>query len=104
MSENVLKSCNYSSVVCGEVGGAGGTGGVGAVGGGSKSIFAVGSDKKLKEIGDSQINKDIECDVCLTQLAISGSGRMLFAGTETGTVRAYRYIHRYFLYIFCIFY
>lgn len=77
VSESVLKTCSYSSVICDPAG--------------SKSVFAVGSDKKLKEICDSQINKDIDCDVCLTQLSISVSGRLLFAGTETGTVRVYRY-------------
>jgi cilia- and flagella-associated protein 57 len=78
IGENVIKSCNYSSVVAGEPG--------------SKSIYAVGSDKKLKELADSQVNKDLDCDVCLTQLAISGSGRMLFTGTEAGAVRAYRFV------------
>lgn len=77
LSENVLKSCNYSSVVSGEAG--------------SKSIFAVGSDKKLKELADSQVNKDLDSEVVLTQLIISGSGKMLFAGTEHGAIRAYRF-------------
>lgn len=75
LSENVLKSCNYTSAVSNET---------------AKSIYAVGSDKKLKEIGDSQINKDIDSTVCITQLAIAQSGRLLFAGTETGAIRLYK--------------
>lgn len=41
IAENVLKLCNYTSVVITADG---------------KTSFAVGSDKKLKEISDSQVN------------------------------------------------
>mmetsp|Transcript_155 Transcript_155/g.483 ORF Transcript_155/g.483 Transcript_155/m.483 type:complete len:1201 (-) Transcript_155:691-4293(-) len=74
--ESVLKSCNYTSAVCSPDG---------------KFTFAVGSDKKLKEISDSQITKDHDAGLVLTQVVLSHSGRMLFAGTETGTIRSYKF-------------
>jgi WD40 repeat protein/phage terminase small subunit len=75
--DNVLKSCQYHSVVCSAD---------------ARSIFAVGSDKKLKEISDSQTSKEFYCDdCCLTQVALSHGGRMLFAATDTGAVRSYKF-------------
>ncbi|XP_044157486.1 cilia- and flagella-associated protein 57 [Bufo gargarizans] len=82
-SECVLKSCNYSCV---------------ALSPDSKTIFAVGSDQTLKEISDSQISREAPSfDVTYTAVAISHSGRMVFTGTNTGTVRSMKYplpLHR----------
>ncbi|GBG61790.1 hypothetical protein CBR_g23749 [Chara braunii] len=75
-TENVIKGCGYSCVH-------------GSYD--SNSVFAVGSDKKLKEIDDSQVVKQYNATVVLTQIALPSYGRLLFAGTEVGTVRAYRY-------------
>ena len=74
--EHVLKACNYSAVACTPDG---------------KNMFAVGSDKKIKEIMDSNVIKDPESDCLLTCIVLSSSGRMLFAGTESGAVRSYKY-------------
>eukprot|EP01049_Picozoa_sp_SAG25_P000738 SAG25_NODE_27_length_21065_cov_19.427931_6_plen_457_part_00 len=75
--DNVLKSCQYTSVVASQD---------------ARSIFAVGSDKKLKEIVDSQTSKEFYCDdCCLTQVALSNTGRMLFAATSKGAVRSYKF-------------
>ena len=75
--DNVLKSCQYTSVVASTD---------------ARSIFAVGSDKKLKEISDSQTSKEFYCDdCCLTQVCLSNTGRMLFAATDKGAVRSYKF-------------
>merc|ERR1719440_712697 len=75
-SENVLKSCSYTCAVCTPD---------------ARSIFAVGSDRKLKEIADSNITKDFDTGVQINQIVLSHSGRMLFAGTDVGTVRSYKF-------------
>ncbi|XP_068095524.1 cilia- and flagella-associated protein 57 [Hyperolius riggenbachi] len=76
-SECVLKSCSYSCV---------------ALLPDSKTIFAVGSDQTLKEISDSQIVREVPSfDVTYTAVAISHSGRMVFTGTSSGTVRSMKY-------------
>ena len=85
--ENVLKQCNYACVLATPD---------------TRSIFAVGSDKKLKvctplhcndhvvgactqwlrvvqEFDDVQISKDIDTGVCLTQICLPPGGRSLFA-------------------------
>eukprot|EP00736_Rhodelphis_marinus_P001057 Rmarinus@m.11291 len=75
--ENVLKTCNYTCVVCTPDG---------------RSVFAVGSDKKLKELNEAQINKEFETGAApLSQIVLSQSGRMLFAGSESGTIRSYKF-------------
>ena len=74
-SEYVQKSCTFSCAVC--------TPDV-------RSIIAVGSDSKLKEIVDGTLSKEFDSDVTLTQLELSYSGRILFAGTAAGTIRLYR--------------
>lgn len=83
VGENVLKSCSYNCVACTPD---------------ASTIFAVGSDKSLKEISQNAIvkeqptaNKLHQKDVMLTQVAMSQSGRLLLAATETGSVRALRY-------------
>eukprot|EP01137_Pigoraptor_chileana_P030194 Opistho-2@16441 len=75
--ENVLKSCSYTSAV---------------VSGDGKTIYAVGSDKTLKEISDSQIVRDVDAkDTVLTQVSLSRSGRMLFTCAASGTVRSIKF-------------
>ncbi|KAL5255192.1 hypothetical protein ACHWQZ_G014581 [Mnemiopsis leidyi] len=75
--ESVLKTCSYT---CAAVSPEGGT------------TFAVGSDKTLKEISDSQIQREVPAaDTVLTQVAISRSGRMLFVGTAQGSIRAMKF-------------
>lgn len=61
--ENVLKGCNYASAVATPD---------------FKSILAIGSDLRLKELedipgGGMQITKDVDSDIQLTQLAIPSS-------------------------------
>ncbi|KAA3681504.1 uncharacterized protein DEA37_0008655 [Paragonimus westermani] len=73
--ESVLKSCSYTSVT---------------VSSDTKTTFAVGSDKSLKEIVDSQITRElVSPDVLLTTVVSSRSGRMLFCGTQTGHLRSF---------------
>ncbi|XP_069795130.1 cilia- and flagella-associated protein 57 isoform X1 [Narcine bancroftii] len=73
-SECVLKSCSYTGICISPDG---------------KCIFAVGSDRTLKEITDSQIIREVPSnDVAYTAIALSRSGRMLFLGTANGAVRS----------------
>ena len=76
--ENVLKGCSYTSVLESPDG---------------KHIIAVGSDKKLKEFDDSAtgLAREIETGVLISQLIIPENGKHLFAGTETGVIRAYKF-------------
>uniref|UniRef100_A0A061RT72 Wd repeat-containing protein 65-like n=2 Tax=Tetraselmis sp. GSL018 TaxID=582737 RepID=A0A061RT72_9CHLO len=74
--ENVLKGCNYSCVTCSAD---------------QRQVFACGSDKKLKEIEEGQVTKELDTDVLLTALVLPASGRTLFAATETGSVRCYKF-------------
>ncbi|XP_072275438.1 cilia- and flagella-associated protein 57 [Pyxicephalus adspersus] len=76
-SECVLKSCSYTCVDLLPD---------------SKTIFAVGSDQTLKEISDSQIVQKVPSfDVTYTAVAISHSGKMIFTGTSSGTIRSMKY-------------
>ncbi|XP_042164207.1 cilia- and flagella-associated protein 57 [Oncorhynchus tshawytscha] len=76
-SESVLKSCSYTGVT---------------ISPDAKTIFAVGTDCTLKEIQDCQILREVAADdVAYTTIAMSRSGRVLFAGTSIGTVRAIKY-------------
>jgi len=75
--ENVLKGCNYTCVISTPD---------------SRSIFAVGSDRKLKEFDETnQISKEYDTGVVLTQAVLPQSSRTLFAASETGTVRSYKF-------------
>ncbi|KAL2630593.1 hypothetical protein R1flu_015279 [Riccia fluitans] len=74
--ENVLKGCIYTSVVGLKD---------------SNTFFAVGSDHKLKELDENSVFKEFFFPVLLTQIALPFGSRLLFAGTEFGAVRAYRY-------------
>ncbi|KAJ3340317.1 Cilia- and flagella-associated protein 57 [Gonapodya sp. JEL0774] len=53
-----------------------------------KTVWAAGSDKTLKEVSDSMLTKEVECNTILTQIVVSRTGRMMFAGTANGTIRA----------------
>ncbi|KXS13792.1 WD40 repeat-like protein, partial [Gonapodya prolifera JEL478] len=48
-----------------------------------KTVWAVGNDKTLKEVSDSMLIKELECNTTLTQLVLSHTGRMLFAGLSS---------------------
>lgn len=75
--ENVLKGCNYTCVVSTPD---------------SRNIYAVGSDKKLKEFDETnQISKEFPTGSVLTQVVLPASGRTLFAASELGTVRSYKF-------------
>lgn len=74
--ESVLKSCSYNSV---------------CTSADEKQIYAVGNDKTLKEIHDSAITKEIPFRCILNQIIISHSGKMMFAGTSTGSIVAFKY-------------
>lgn len=75
--ESVLKSCSYTSVTTTPDG---------------KTTFAVGSDRTIKEISDSQILREVDSnEVTLSQVVMSHSGRMLFAGTGGGALRALKF-------------
>ncbi|KNC99492.1 uncharacterized protein SPPG_04888 [Spizellomyces punctatus DAOM BR117] len=75
-NEHILKSTAYSCAVVAKDG---------------KTMWAVGSDMMLKEITESTVTIEFESDQALTQLVLSNSGRMLFAGTASGTIRAIKY-------------
>ena len=74
--ENVLKGCNYTCVVSTPD---------------ARSIFAVGSDRKLKEFDDVQVSKEFDTGVVLTQVALPNNARTLFTASETGAVRSYKF-------------
>lgn len=79
--EHVLKGCNYSSVVstpdC-------------------KTIYATGTDRKIKEFEDSQnsgtqLTKEIDTNTNLTQIGLLAAAKVMFAASEAGGVRTYKY-------------
>lgn len=77
LGELVNKGCSYTGVTATPDG---------------KTSFAVGSDRKLKEISDSQILREIESDeAVMTSVVLSNTGRMLFTGTTNGTIRAMKF-------------
>ncbi|KAI9144944.1 WD40-repeat-containing domain protein [Paraphysoderma sedebokerense] len=76
-NECIIKSCSYSSAVCGSVN--------------DRTVFAVGTDKMLKEITDSVVVRELQSSVGLTQVLISNSGKMMFVSTILGTVKAVRF-------------
>uniref|UniRef100_A0A3B4U3G0 Cilia and flagella associated protein 57 n=1 Tax=Seriola dumerili TaxID=41447 RepID=A0A3B4U3G0_SERDU len=76
-SESVLKSCSYTGV---------------AFSSDCKTILAVGTDLTLKEIQDCQVLREVPADeVAHTAIAVSHSGRVVFTGTSSGTIRAIKY-------------
>ena len=55
-------------------------------------LYVVGSDRMLKEITDSNANKEMDSGTILTQIAISHPPqRMFFAGTENGLLRSFSF-------------
>ncbi|KAJ3033909.1 Cilia- and flagella-associated protein 57 [Rhizophlyctis rosea] len=75
-NEHILKSTGYTSAVCGAGGG---------------KVYVVGGDRCLKEITDSTVTCEMESNVILTQIVLSNSGRMMFAGTSTGAIRSIKF-------------
>ncbi|DBA68566.1 TPA: hypothetical protein ACH3X2_013579 [Trebouxia sp. C0005] len=79
--ENVLKGCSYSCVVTTPD---------------SHALYVVGSDKKLKELEEvggtgTQVTKELDTGTMVSSIALPAGGRVLFAGTDTGCIRAYKY-------------
>jgi len=74
--EFILKSCSYTCV---------------SLSPDCRTIYAVGSDKTIKEIYDGQSRREIPSDSTLTQVVLSRSGRMLFAGTNEGSIRSFKF-------------
>jgi len=57
-----------------------------------KAFFAVGSDRLLKEIdGVGKVINEIKSAEVLTQVVLPVGARSMFASTDSGIVRAYRY-------------
>ncbi|XP_044067286.1 cilia- and flagella-associated protein 57 isoform X2 [Siniperca chuatsi] len=76
-SESVLKSCSYTGV---------------AFSSDCTTILAVGTDLTLKEIQDCQVLREVPADeVAHSAVAVSHSGRVVFTGTSSGTIRAIKY-------------
>ena len=75
-NEHILKTCSYSSAVCSPNG---------------KTVYAVGIDKMLKEITESSVTREVESNSILTQVALSHSGKMMFVGTTSGSIRAMKF-------------
>uniref|UniRef100_A0A667XCB5 Cilia and flagella associated protein 57 n=1 Tax=Myripristis murdjan TaxID=586833 RepID=A0A667XCB5_9TELE len=76
-SECVLKSCNYTDV---------------AFSPDARAVVAVGTDHTLKLIQDCQVLREVLVDdVTLTTITSSRSGRVVFTGTSSGTVRAIKF-------------
>jgi len=73
---HVVKTCNYSSAIMASD---------------ERTMLCCGSDKMLRAIVDSEITFVRDQGICLTQLMLSHSQRLLFAGCENGAIRAYRF-------------
>lgn len=74
--ETVHKGCSYTSV---------------AVSPDGRFTYACGSDGKLKELEEGTVQHEYDVGaVSLTQLALSSSGKVLFAASEVGALRAYK--------------
>jgi len=76
-NDNVMKSISYTSVVAD-----------------GKNLWAVGSDRKLREMELSSLTMIQELDTGdypLTTLALATNHRMLFGGSDDGSVRVYTF-------------
>lgn len=73
---SVVKTCNYSSAIMASD---------------ERTMLCCGSDKMLRQIVDSEVTACRDAGLILTQLVLSHSQRLLFAGCESGAVRAYKY-------------
>ena len=82
--ENHQKGVVYSSLILAE-----------NSSGEGKSIYAVGNDKLLKEFIESNETRRLDTGAMLSQLCLSNSGKILFAGVsdpqKTGSVRCYKF-------------
>ena len=77
INECILRTCAYSGVT---------------VAPDNKTTYSVGTDRKLKEIADSQVVREVDLgDVMPTQIAMSHSGKMLFASTMSGVLRCVKF-------------
>mmetsp|Transcript_36831 Transcript_36831/g.108610 ORF Transcript_36831/g.108610 Transcript_36831/m.108610 type:complete len:1386 (-) Transcript_36831:299-4456(-) len=79
--ENVLKGCAYSSVLATPD---------------CKTLYAAGSDRKIKEFEEApgagtQITKEIDTGTSLTQVCLLPNAKLMFAATEAGALRTYKY-------------
>jgi hypothetical protein len=74
--ESVIKTCAYSSA-CTSFD--------------SRTIYAVGNDKTLKEIVDGAIIREIPFENILTQVLLSHSGKLMFVGTSSGSIMAMKF-------------
>ena len=75
-NEYILKSCGFSSAICT---------------GNGKVVYAVGSDRMIKEISESQVSCEFEASEVATQIIISHSGKMLFVGMASGCIRSIKF-------------
>ncbi|KAJ3227958.1 Cilia- and flagella-associated protein 57 [Clydaea vesicula] len=75
-SEYILKTCAFSSAICTPNG---------------KVVYAVGSDKMVKEITESQVTCEFDGGIVATQICLSHSGKMLFVGTANGSIRSIKF-------------
>ncbi|CAF1015427.1 unnamed protein product, partial [Adineta ricciae] len=80
LHEAVLKACGYTGL---------------GISADAKTVFAVGTDRKIKEIYETQqIVRELPItpdDVQPTSIAISHTGKSLLVGTSKGTVRSYAF-------------
>ncbi|MEW5319195.1 MAG: hypothetical protein WDW38_010360 [Sanguina aurantia] len=79
--EHVLKGCSYSSVLATPD---------------CKTLYACGSDRKIKEFEDSmgagtQITKEVDAGGSLTQLSLLPQAKIMCAATDTGSIRTYKF-------------
>eukprot|EP00879_Flechtneria_rotunda_P021142 GHRR01022273.1.p1 GENE.GHRR01022273.1~~GHRR01022273.1.p1 ORF type:complete len:520 (+),score=198.23 GHRR01022273.1:2394-3953(+) len=79
--ENVLKGCQYSAVIATPD---------------MTALIAAGSDRKIKEMEDNsgagtQVTRELETQSLITALALPYGGKILFAATDAGGVRCYKY-------------
>ncbi|KAK9915002.1 hypothetical protein WJX75_003504 [Coccomyxa subellipsoidea] len=78
--ENVLKGCMYNCAVATAD---------------SQRLYATSSDRKIKELEEiagtgMQITRELDTDCMLVQLVLPPGGKTLYAGTDTGCIRAYK--------------
>ncbi|CAF1588643.1 unnamed protein product, partial [Didymodactylos carnosus] len=80
LHEAVLKACGYTGL---------------SLSADAKTVYAVGTDRKIKEILDAQqILREIPLtpeDMQPTSIALSHTGKSLIVGTSKGTVRSYKF-------------
>ncbi|EIE19478.1 WD40 repeat-like protein, partial [Coccomyxa subellipsoidea C-169] len=78
--ENVLKGCLYNCAVATAD---------------SQRMYATSSDRKIKELEEiagtgMQITREFDTGCMLVQLVLPPGGKTLYAGTDTGCIRAYK--------------